>query len=292
MALERLYRRLPPTAVVGPAAGHLNAVMTLLESSMPSSLRRRLCSICGETAGLVATAKAASGDVESAGEYLETALRSAWEADDRALGAFVVGSVACAHPADRLDLEVRLRHFTEGGFGFAARDASVKTQVWLAAKAADVHAALGQDDECHRALERAHAALRRADHADGHDGVRPRLPLSSWDERWLAGETGASLARLGDSDRARRALDLALGRMDGELNNDRRWLHLAKARACMHDGEPEQACEMASSVLAAAAQTGYETLLAAVRSLRRELEPWGAEAAVRALDEQLAAADA
>jgi hypothetical protein len=289
VTLEHLYRQLPPTAVIGPATGHLEAITTLLQSPMPDQLRRRLCSIAGETAGLVASAKASSGDAEGARQYLEVALGSAREAHDQALGAFTVAHVICAHPGYQLDPELRLRYFAEGGFGFAVRDASPKTQVWLAAKAADVHAALGRREECQRALDRAEEALRRVAREEGDTG-RPRFALGSWDERWLAGEIGASLSRLGESDQARKVLDLALSWLDSGTQNDRGWLTLAKARTYIHDREPAEACRLASSVLAGASQTGYAALVDEVRALRQWLDQWGEEPGVKELDERLAAA--
>jgi tetratricopeptide (TPR) repeat protein len=254
---------------------------------MPGSLRTQLTSIAGETAELLAAAKASTGDQAGAGACLQLALRCAREAKDEALGSFALAHVTNAHPSGKVAPEVKLRRFSEGDLGFSAQNVSPPAKVWMAAKAADVHASLGQREECHRALDIAQKALAQA--ATSEEGSnRPRCALSSWDERWLAGEIGASLSRLGDTDQGRKALDLALSWMDADLLHDRHWLHLARARTFVHEREPVEACQIAAKVLNSAVQNGNAALISAVRGIRQGLERWRAEQAVQELDERLA----
>jgi hypothetical protein len=288
VALEQLHLRCAPAALLGPATGHLDAVTGLLRCPMTASVRRRLCSIAGETAGLVAWIKAASGDAKGATQYLPLALEAAREAGDHALGAFMVAHFTCAQTIDQLDPATRLRHFTEGGFGFAVRNASARTRVWLAAKAADIHAMLGSQSACLWALDEAEELLSTVDD-DGAGESRPRYPLCTWDGRWLAGERGASLARLGESELARRALDEA-GATDLDLGHDRFWLQLARARTHVSEGEPGEACRLASEVVAGAARSDQSALLDAVQRLLGQMRCWDDHPMVRDLDEQLAMA--
>ena len=292
VAIEQLYLRCAPAALLGPAKGHLDAVTGLLRCPMTASIRGRLCSIAGETAGLVAWIKAASGDTRGAARYLPVALEAAREAGDYALGAFTVGHFTCAQTIAQLEPATRLRHFTEGGFGFAARSASARTRVWLAAKAADVHALLGSQNACLWALDEAQQLLSSMGSHDDGDyprESRPRCSLSTWDERWLAGERGASLARLGESHLARRALDEA-GATDLDLGHDRFWLQVARARTYISDGEPGEACRLVSEVVAGAARSDQSALLEAAGGLLAQMRSWGDHPLVRDLDEQLAMA--
>jgi hypothetical protein len=116
--------------------------------------------------------------------------------------------------------------------------------------------------------------------------------LSSWDARWLAGERGASLARLGRSQQSRAALDEALDTIGPGQSKDRLWLLIAMARTYVHDREPEEACRLAAEALAGAVQMHYQPVIHELLSFRQALARWRATGPVRELDEQLAAAAA
>jgi transcriptional regulator with XRE-family HTH domain len=142
MGLERLDQQIAPAALIGPAVGHLETLMNLLKGSMASTVRRRVCSIAAETAGLVSFLKTEAGDSAGGAIHFRVAVDAAREAGDRALGAFMVGYYTAIHRGYLSDARLRLRRFTEGDLGFAVSELSPTGAMYFAARAADVYASL------------------------------------------------------------------------------------------------------------------------------------------------------
>ncbi len=286
VGLERLEQQVGPLELIGPVAGHFDAMSAMLDAPMPSSLRPMVCSIASETAGLLSVAKAQTGHVQGAAVYLRLALQLAHEASDRPLGAWLMGRYTCSQPAYRDDPELRLRHFVGGAFGFGAYEASPSAQAWFAAKAADIYGLLGRPNDCLRALDRAEAACRLPHQPDQG---RPRHVFCGLGEAWLAAERGASLARLGHSEAAREALDAALQLAGSDIGRVDLWLLLAKARTHVHDKEPGEAARLASEAARSAQQLNFDLILGEVRKMHAgELSTWSDEPAVVQLGQQLA----
>jgi transcriptional regulator with XRE-family HTH domain len=287
LALESLE----PTAIgsralLGPASGHLDAVTALLQASVSGETRRRLCSIAGEAAGLVGWLRWNLDDAEGASAYFRAGLRAAHEADDRALGAYLAGAVACRLPP-RQDPEGSLRLLTGGTMGYVQADASPATRAWLAAKEADAWAHLGHQAGCMRALERAGEIVERLD-----DDERGRPRFTVVDRAWLAGERGASLARLGHLEEARTVLQPVLAALGPTSERDRLWLLSALAGAHADSDQPEEACRLAHAALAGAARMHLAPVIQLVRAIRARLERHRLCHAVQELDEHLRAAAA
>jgi transcriptional regulator with XRE-family HTH domain len=286
IGLERLEQQVGPLALIGPTVGHLDAMNAMLGTPMPAGLRPKLCSVAAETAGLVSIAKAQAGHVQRAAVYLKMALDLAREANDRALGAWLMGRYTGSQPAYRDDPELRLRHVVIGAFGFSPGEATPAARAWFATKAADLYGLLGRTDDCLRALERAEQACNLGNRPDLEP--RPRHAFCGLGDAWLASERGASLARIGQSEAARASMDRAIQLAGPDIGRVRLWLTLAKARTHVHDGEPGEACRLASEVAARARELHFDLVLREVRALHSgELRRWTDEAPVRALDEQL-----
>jgi len=287
--LERIttaLQSLEPTMVsshllLGPAVGHLESVTNLLQGSMTPSIRERLCSLAGRAAGLVGALKWNLDDWEAAITYFRVGMEAAREANDRALGAYLMARAAC-RPPHREDPASRLQRLRQGWHGFTPADASPSTQVWLAAKEADAHALLGRTDDCLRALDRAESLLARLDE---EAAVRPPPPLVS--DTWLAGERGASLAKLGRTDEARANLERVLVTLGPTSERDRLWLLAALAFTFVADGEPEEACRVGSTTLSRAAATHLQPVVHLLGvDLPRALGPYRDRPTVRELEEQ------
>jgi tetratricopeptide (TPR) repeat protein len=285
IALERMEQAVGPHDLIGALSGHVDAMTRLLQRSMPSSLRPQLASIAAESAGMLAMVRAQTGDAAKSATDAQTALLLSHEAGDKALGAWIMGCYTATHPAYRSQPELRLRHFTEGAFGFDPREASPRSTAWFAAKAADVYAQLGRADESLRSLEQMDRQYQQP-YADSDE--RPRHQLLGSDEFWLAAERGSCLARLGQSDAARAALDVALSQGGADFRHVRLWLLLAKARTYAHDGEPEEACRLAVDVAQRARQHDFVALIREVHRVQSvELAPWAAISAVSDLGQLL-----
>ncbi len=280
---------LEPTAVssralVGPATGHLDAITMLLQAPLSPRLRARLCSLAGETAGLVGWLRWNLGDSDGATAYFRTGLRAAGEADDRALGAYLVGCMACRLPHCQ-DPEATIRLLSGTTFGFTREDATPATRAWLAAKEAGAWAHLGRESDSLHALDLATEIVERLD----VDDVERRPRFTMVDRNWMAGERGAALARLGQVDAAQAILRPVLASLGPTSERDRLWLLTALAGAHVDLDEPEEACRLARSALVSAARMHLVPVVHLVKGVRERLDQHRRNLAVQELDEHLRA---
>lgn len=278
ISLESVERHVEAEALIGAVLGHLNALISLLRGVLPSAVRPHICSLAGETACLAARLYMQISSVTGASSYFHSALKAAREAQDHALVAYIIGIMA-GQPAYRDDPQARLDLLKS----CSPQLASPATQVFLAAKRADAYALLGDSDACLAALSTAEAALSLCakDTATSH---RPRAPWWPHDT-WLAGEHGATLARLGQHRRAEEMLMVVLAK---DLNAKHRlWLTVALARAHAGSRQPEEASRLAIDVLARATPLHMASVVNEVVYLRQELNSWKELPPVRDLDDAL-----
>jgi tetratricopeptide (TPR) repeat protein len=278
--LESRESQESPRALLGPVEGHLGNVATLLTGSPP--LRPQLCSIAGETAALAGWLAFDIENRPAAAGYFRVGLEAAKEADDRALGAYLIGS-SCVQPAYRERPYARLRRLEGRTFGFTRSDASPSTRAWLATLEAEAHALAGDTSRCLRVFDEAEAAMSRA---GGEDELR-RPRVAFFDPDRLAGERGVALARLGQPEAAQEVLRPALASLDPSVVKTRPRLLAALATAHVQQRDVDRACELGAEALGIAAQQEVQTNLQDVRKLRLELEPWRNTQAVKDFDERL-----
>jgi len=281
--LEGLESHVSPRALLGPVVGHLNTVAALLQGSIGLTLRRRLCSVAGETAGLAGWLAFDLEDRRAAGAYFRAGIEAAQEAEDRPLGAYLVGS-SCVQPAYRERPQARLRRLQGRTSGFTAADANPTTRAWLVTLEAEAHALAGSEAASLRALDQAEAIIS----AEGEEGAARRPRVAFFDRARLVGERGVALTRLNRSADARQVLESALGSLDPEMVKIRPRLLSALATAHVHEGNIDEACRIGADALALADRQQVTTNLQDVRRLRLDLEPWHDTQAVRELDERLA----
>ncbi len=281
--LEGLEAQASPRALLGAVVGHLNTVAALLQGSLGLTLRRQLSSVAGETAGLAGWLAWDLEDRRAAGAYFRAGIEAAQEAEDRPLGAYLVGS-SCVQPAYRERPHARLRRLQGHTFGFTTADANPTTRAWLVGLEAEAHALAGNEAASLRALDQAEAIVGGAGEEDA--ARRPRTVF--FDRARLVGERGVALARLGLPADARQVLEAALGSLDPEMVKIRPRLLSALATAHVREGNIDEACRIGADALALADRQQVTTNLQDVRRLRLDLEPWRDTEAVRELDEQLA----
>jgi tetratricopeptide (TPR) repeat protein len=284
-SLEGLESQVSPRALLGPVMGHLNTVAALLQGSVGGTLRRQLCSIAGETAGLAGWLAWDLEDRRAAGAYFRAGIEAAQEAEDHPLGAYLVGS-SCVQPAYRERPHARLRRLQGRTSGFATADANSTTRAWLVTLEAEAHALAGSEAASLRALDQAERIMDEADEEDA--ARRPRTTFFS--RAYLDGERGVALSRLGRPRDARQVLETALGSLGPEMVKTRPRLLTALATAHVQERNIDEACRLGSDALELAERQQVRINTQDVRKLRLDLEPWRDTAAVRQLDEQLAAA--
>src|SRR6266511_2792419 len=270
-----------PRALLGPVEGHLGNVATLLAGSPP--LRPQLCSIAGETAALAGWLAFDIEDRPAAAGYFRVGIEAAKEANDRALGAYLVGS-SCVQPAYRERPYARLRRLGGRTHGFTRGDANPTTRAWLVTLEAEAHALAGDERATLHALDEAEAAMSQA---GGEDALR-RPRVAFFNRNYLVGERGVALARLDKPEAAQDTLEDALSSLDPEAVKTRPRLLAALATAQVRQGNIDEACQLGIDALSLAARQQVGPNLQDVRKLRFELEPWRDSRAVKELDEQLA----
>jgi len=282
-ALERLEpTALSSRALVGPATGHLDAISMLLRTSLPAGLRVRLCSLAGETAAMVGWLRCNLNDPDGGAAFFRTALQAARQADDRALGAYIVGCAALRRPGED-DPATTIAQLTGAVHGFSQRAATPATGAWLAAKEADAWAKLGRVDDCMRALDRAAEIIERLPADD--PAARPRFTIVG--RSWMDGERGATLARLGRVEAAQAILRPVVASLGPTSESDRLWLLAALASAHIGLEEPEEACRLARLALVGAARRQMAPVISMVAGMRGRLDRHRRNLAVQELDEQL-----
>jgi transcriptional regulator with XRE-family HTH domain len=285
VTLEGLESQVSPKALLGPVVGHLDTLASLLKSAPRPSLHQQLCSLAGETAGLAGWLTWDLEDRKAASAYFRTGIQAAQEADDRALGAYLVGS-SCVQPAYRERPPARLRRLEGHTHGFARSDATPSTQAWLVTLEAEAHALMGDERATLRAMDEAEAIMSRST----DDGVAQRPRVAFFNRAYLTGERGVALARLDKPDAAQDVLASALASLEPEAMKTRPRLLTALATSHVRQGNIEEACQLGADALGLATQQEVAPNLQDVRKLRVELEPWRESAPVRRLDERLALA--
>jgi transcriptional regulator with XRE-family HTH domain len=240
-------------------------------SRVERGARRRTLPLLAEAGQFAGWLAADAGDGDAALDAYRWALMAAGAAGDRPLAAYVLGS-ASHLLAGTGDPEAALILARTGHAG-ARRAASAGVRALLLHRVAFAAALCGRHRAAHAALG---AAQRAADRRD--PGCEP--PWLYWlDDGELAAMTGRCLAALRRPLRAEPLLAAARRRAGPRRTSAiyAAWL----ARAYLHLGELEQACEVADAALLDAVRAGSARAAAELDVVRRRLAPHRDDPAVR-----------
>jgi tetratricopeptide (TPR) repeat protein len=282
VSYRRLDDRLGARAVLGPVVGQLHALSDLLEGSLPQKTRIQLISLSGETAQLAGWIYEELGQFPVAQRYYQLAGQAAEEAGNHALGAYVLLEssrilIRNHESAQALDLLKSAR-------GLMMSGTPARVRAYRSIIEAKAQTDVGEVAGSFRALDQAEAILPQTRQADD----------PSWlywlDQAYLDTWKGQCCMRLGRLAEAETALDVALAKLDPSFVRDRGALLAYTGTVRAGQQEPDEACRLAGEALAIALDTGSAKGVQRIRELRAELDPWSTTPAVRALDEQLAAA--
>ena len=171
----------------------------------------------------------------------------------------------------------------QGSQEFRLADATPSNLLWMTAKEADAYALLGQEAQCRRALDRAAALIGRVE----SEGEERRPRFMALNASWLAGEQGASLAKLGLTEEARGLLLSVLAGLGPGSERDRAWLTLALATTYEKDREPDEAARVARVAFTQASKINLSPVVSLVREMVAELIKMGEAPAARALDQEI-----
>jgi tetratricopeptide (TPR) repeat protein len=282
---ERMRHRVPGRALLVQVDGHVAMIKELLQGSLWPVQRQRLLANLSQVASLMSWLQFFDrGDRVAARTWLVESAQAAEEAGDPEL--CILAMIRAAEQRTYSGQGRDSVNILERAERLAATKGTPKALSWVLSANAEAHATLQELEPCLRLLDRAMGALRWNRLGDD----------PSWAEYWnrskVWGYVGASHMRMGRPVDARAGLTEALGEAE-ELTLKHQSIYLIDlATTYGQEGEPEEACRLASEALSIAGPMHYSTTLERMSGLWRRLEPWRNEPCVRQLDEQLIVAGA
>ncbi|MGH8904660.1 MAG: hypothetical protein ACRDYA_23990, partial [Egibacteraceae bacterium] len=284
-ALSSTYAIAKSADLLGPAREHLSGVVNGFHRVMLPGERSELLAVAVDMACLCGWLSRSSGAVGDAHAYVALAVDFAEASAQPELAARAFGSQSIlksslyvpgpqsGDPREALELLERAMPGAEAGI----------LRAWLALRAAEEHAVLGERDACLRYLEIAQSELGRGD-GSGFFSTQAFFP--SWDAE-LAWRRGRCSALLGEAEPALTELRAAAG-----STCSKRMLALIQADTALAwvvTGEPEPTCAAAMHSLDVCEAINYAVGVQRILEVRARVDPRheGLEC-VRELDQRLA----
>jgi hypothetical protein len=275
----------PPHLIRRQLRAHLETILVLLDHPMGGDMRRDLEAAAATTAAFAGFVSILVDRPDSAGVYLEIALRSAREAEDAESEAMALlfssqlySRVCPARPTSDPARALALLEAADHRLG---RSTAPAANAWVLLRAAEEVAAAD-----------ARTAFRMADDADRLTaGVSP-IPADGVCSRWSPDlhvvYRGSICLHAGLPGRAIPLLEAALAALPKELIATRPMATADLGGAYAQFGEIDHACELLGGALTQAASAGLPDTERRVQRIRdRRLAVHAAHVAVRELDEQL-----
>ncbi|MEV4976496.1 hypothetical protein [Streptomyces scopuliridis] len=274
------YQITPPAGILASSISDLLELRELLEQRQPTDVRARLCRIAAQLAGTAGIALVALGEHREARQWYHLGQLLAEETGDRALRAWLLAREAVipfyfGAPAAALALAERAR--------LVAGSTVCATAAWAPSLEARALARMGRKREARDTMglaERAFARLGAADTSDTAYG---------YTERQLIWHGGSMWTTIGDTRRARAALQAAHDLYSVEEHLDRALIAMDEATCLVGAGEIAVACRE-TEMLLLGLPSGHRTgiVISRARDLLAAIPPRGAALpAVRDLREMV-----
>jgi tetratricopeptide (TPR) repeat protein len=266
-----------PAVVRRSIRDYYRRVVRLLGRTQPIAVRRQLCSVAAQLAGMMGSVEFDLYRPAKAGAYYDVALTAADQAGDPALSAWVLGkrSYLLVYEGDT----VGALRAAEGASTFASRCTPTTEQAWLAVLEAELHATRGDAPSTQ-------AALRRADHAMCKAQLQARRPgIDYFTPERLSAYKGSCYMLLGQAIPAQEHSREALSLLPSNAHS-RSFVVLDLATTFVQQGEVDRACCSAGGLLNELTDAWTPRLARRVATFRQLLEPFGTARCVRDFDEQ------
>jgi tetratricopeptide (TPR) repeat protein len=245
----------------------------------PDTLRPRMLSVQSEASRQAGWLSFDLKQFDHAGYYYEDARALAHEAENTGLGALVLcemSHLATWQGRPRIGID----HAVAAG-QWADRTDDQRLRAYTADVAARAYAADGQRDTCVNALDTAHTALTRADdHAPSY---------TTHDEATHISTRGECHLKLGDADHTISYAQQSLKLLDRSSARDVAMTIIDLTEAYVQFTEIDEAARLLGDAGDIAAGHSSVRLIGRVEQARAAMQPWQDTAAVRTLDERLAA---
>jgi hypothetical protein len=274
---------LGPNVVLDTVLAQTQLAQNILAGGPPQHLRPRLLSLFAELRGFTGWLLFDLEDRESALHYYEKARRTAHEAGNVPLAAFVLCTMShlaswSGSPREGIDHAIAAR-------GWAAQTDSARTRAYAADVLARAYAEDGQHAPAQRALEESRVELDSALRMDSD----PQAPwLYFYDQHLYWGTAAKCALKRGDSSTAVAMAEQALTGADQSAVRNNAFRLLFRAEGHLQQQEIEAACADLGEVVDLVALNGSTRVGVRLRELRQRLDPTVQTAALRELDERLA----
>jgi transcriptional regulator with XRE-family HTH domain len=279
--LRRLCAAIGPRVTLPPAMA-LRSAMAAIARNAGETVTAQALTVYGDLTQLVGWLMFNLGDRGAARYYYDDARSAADRAGNADLMTYTLSASSQLATA-RGDLRGAIDH------AHAAQQAAHNSgSTFAVAYAADItaraYAAAGQVARCHAALDRERAALGE---------IGPETPQATWwqfyDRAFYWGTESECALRLGMAVDASDAASRSLG-LSAPANLHNSALTLAfQAEALIRQGEIDRACQTLADAARLATLNSSQRISRRIGGLRAQLRPAEHTAAVRELDEKLAA---
>ncbi|MGH3872487.1 MAG: hypothetical protein ACRDSR_13445 [Pseudonocardiaceae bacterium] len=276
---RRQNRALGPQAVLSTVLAQRDLTRALVPDC-PADLRPRMLSALSEASRLAGWLSFDLEQFDHAGYYYEDARALAHEAENAGLGAFVLcgmSQLATWRGTPRIGID----HAVAAG-QWANRAGDLRVRAYTSDVAARAYAADGQRDACLTALDTAHTVLLTTDdHTPSY---------SNYDEAIHISIRGECHLKLGEADPAASYAQQSLKLLD--RSHARRSVAMTivdLSEAYVQCKEIDEAARLLGDAGDIAAGNSSLRLIGRLEQARAGLRPWQHTAAVRTLDERLAA---
>jgi tetratricopeptide (TPR) repeat protein len=278
---RKLYHSSTPSELIDALRGHLSAVIAALRSTERTTMRRRLASIAGETAGHVAWLSYDLNHDRGAARYYMISAGAMRQAGNPALDAYVQGFKSQVR-SSRGEFE-QARLLAEGASRKAARSGTATLRSWLWGLRGRALAELGDAAGCVAALKHAEKAIGQA---------RPEEDppwLDVFDPARFSVLAGSCYRKLGQTEPAQELLQDALSQIGPRPSRRRSAALLELASVELDRGDLERACRLAGAALEILSRVGSLAGVERVVQIRSAVDTRGGTPALADLDEQFAA---
>jgi transcriptional regulator with XRE-family HTH domain len=277
-----LYHSTAPAVLMTPVVAHLETLRDFLRAGGPVAMRRTLLANRARVATLAG--RLAFFDLRdplSAHGYYNLALESAREAGDHLQGAAALAHMAFIPAAD-YDFSASL-DYLQGAAAQVAKRSEKRVESWLCAVESEFQTNAGSHVAALAAIDRARDALTEA---------RPNTDLpwfDYYDATRLSGFAGYATLRAGRPEESYAALVEALEGLSQTAVKQRAVFLADIATVQLASGDLDEACRTAGDAADQLSRAGYAVGLGRLHEFRIAVQRWSDSAAVRALDDQLAA---
>ncbi len=275
---RRQDHALGPQAVLTTVLAQRDLTRALVPDC-PDTLQPRILSVLSEASRQAGWLSFDLKQFDHAGYYYEDARTLAHEAENTGLGAFVLcemSHLATWQGKPRIGID----HAVAAG-QWADRTDDVRLRAYTADVAARAYAAEGQRDACVSALDTAHTVLTTADdHAPSY---------TVYDEAIHISIRGGCHLEFGETDRAVSYAQQSLELLDRSRTREIAMTIVDLAEVYVHCNEIDEAAQLLGDAGNIAAGHSSCRLIGRLEQARAAMQPWQHTAAVRGLDERLAA---